>query len=207
MAYATVDELRDHLGLTNTRDQALLEARISAAEATVNRFCGRNFNPPGETAESRVFRVTDSCVFDCPYDIATAEDLVIETDIRGDGSYACTWLETDYVLDPLNGIGPDGLPGWPYRTITSIISNVGAKYFPWKLTRIPPLRITAFWGWLAVPPAINMATIFIASDMYHRKDLRMGVLGTEQFGGIRIGRDAAMASAGLLELYCVSGLP
>jgi hypothetical protein len=49
-------------------------------------------------------------------------------------------------------------------------------------------RITAVWGWAAVPTAIKQATIIQSSRLFKRLDSPLGVLGMGDLGQIRVSR-------------------
>lgn len=197
--YAQVTDLQAFLNIGITKDSDLLTSLLATACLTVDRYCRRTFTV-GAAATARLFRPTDLYSFDTQ-DIASTSGLLIDTDSGFNGTYSLRWASTDYELLPLNGIGDDGRPGWPFTTIDA----VGRYTFPVSISRLtrrpPPLKITALWGWAAVPESVKTATLYIAADLYHRKDVRLGIVGTEEFGGMRVSKDCANTSAGLLDLY------
>lgn len=48
------------------------------------------------------------------------------------------------------------------------------------------VRVTAQWGWPSVPSSVTEATILRAAYLYTRKDSPQGVLGSDQWGLIRV---------------------
>jgi hypothetical protein len=50
------------------------------------------------------------------------------------------------------------------------------------------VRVTAKWGWPAVPDTVVQATLIQASRLYRRKDSPEGVLGSAEWGTVRLGR-------------------
>jgi hypothetical protein len=94
-----------------------------------------------------------------------------------------------YELSPLNGM-LNGIP-WVYWRI----DMVGTTSLP--LYRKACVRVTAQWGWEAVPPDVKQACKIHASDTFQLKDSRMGVAGSDQFGTIVRVRDNSAVAAKL----------
>jgi len=114
-------------------------------------------------------------------DFHTTNALVVKTDAGDDGVYETTLtLNTDYVVEPLNGI-EDGI-SVPYRKIRSaswIFSSVA--------TTFPSVQVTAAWGWASVPGDVTEATLLKAARLFKRKNSPEGVLGGFQdFGAVRV---------------------
>jgi hypothetical protein len=177
-AYATVAEFKgyaDHIS-DSTDDTQITEVLLQASRA-LEHVCGRQFNKT-TTAAARVYH-PDSCGRVSPDDFHTTTDLVIKTDSAGDGTYATTLTSSDYTLQPLNGI-VDGESGWPYSTILGV--NVT---FTTGLV-IPPVQVTAQWGWNAVPTNVKVACIYLALETFKLKGAPFGVAGFGDFGPIRV---------------------
>lgn len=179
-SYATTAELKARVNeTTSTYDTALGEA-LSAVSRAIESFCGRQFNKT-TTAAARDYYPDYYNRTDID-DFHTITDLVIATDLSNDGTYETTWLTTDYQLEPLNGI-VDGVSGWPYRRIRA----VGVQRFPCVLsTARAPLRVTAQWGWTAVPAPVKEACLILAEEQYKLKDAPFGVAGFGAYGAVRV---------------------
>jgi hypothetical protein len=107
-------------------------------------------------------------------DFYTTTGLVFET---GSGS---TWDPEDLddlVLKPLNGIR-DGMSGWPYFRIEG--SGVAGP------ATEPTVRITAHWGWSAIPAPIIRATKLLAAETFKLREAPFGVAGWSDFGVVRV---------------------
>lgn len=181
-SYATLAEIRSRVGITDasaTSEDTKLTEALSAASRGIEAMAHRQFNV-ASSATARLF-YPDSYCHTKVYDISTTTDLVIKTDTAGDGTFATTWLTTDYQLEPLDGI-VDGQSGWPYWTIRA----VGTQRFicAWPGQRAP-LQVTATWGWTAVPAPVKEATLILAEEIYSLKNTPFGVGGYGQFGIIR----------------------
>ncbi|MGP4083159.1 phage gp6-like head-tail connector protein [Streptomyces sp. KR55] len=161
----------------STRD-ALLTAAIAAASRGIDRNCGRRFYLDG-SASARVFnpelRVVayetgQLLIVD---DIGSATGLVVETGDVG-GTYSAI---TDYETWPENALSR-GLP------ITGLVRYSGT----WGTTGTARVRVTARWGWPAVPEEVTQAAILQALRLFKRKDSPEGVLGSAEWGAVRVGR-------------------
>ncbi|GGS87638.1 hypothetical protein GCM10010156_52690 [Planobispora rosea] len=175
MAYIELATLKTALGVTDTARDALLQQAIAAAASSINERCGRTFGRTG-MASLRLFRpygratrtaCGESLVVD---DIATDAGLVVEV---GDGT---AWTEVHasrLETEPDNALAK----GRPVTALT-------LRYSWWSLYR--QVRVTAEWGWPAVPDGIAQATLIQASRLYRRKDSPEGVAGSSEWGLIRL---------------------
>lgn len=180
-SYATTDELRTQL--SDDRDvlsDDLLNRALNAASRAIDRYCGRKFWQDS-TATARRYRPSDPAIA-WVHDISTTTGLVIATDSTGDGSYATTWATTDYDLEPLDTDMDGEAYAW-WRIVP-----VDRYTFP-TAGRRPPLRVTAKWGWSAVPDDINEACVLRAAGLFKRKDSPHGITGFDGFGAVRVTRD------------------
>lgn len=177
--YCAVTDIRDHLGDAGAKlDQDLIERAISTASRSIDRFCGRRFWKDA-TPVARLFRPRNDD-FVIVNDIATATGLLVATD-DGDGTYATSWtIDTDFILEPNNAdIAEDGAHPW------WIVQSTGARLFPVDTLR-PSLRVTAVWGWSAIPDDVVEATILLAVRTLRLKDAPFGVFGDSQMGAMRV---------------------
>ncbi|MFJ6645773.1 head-tail connector protein [Streptomyces sp. NPDC091290] len=170
--YVTLEELKAHLGVEaddTSRDVLLNRARVSASRS-IDKTTGRRFwldadpvqrvfNPRG-----RVVREDDGDLF-LVDDIGDLEGLTVET---GSGS---SWSAvTDYETSPDNALA-DGKP------IDGLLRPLGT----WG-SATARLRVTAKFGWPAVPDAVAEAALIQASRLYKRKDSPEGIIGSAEWG-------------------------
>lgn len=178
-SYATVTELNDYIALTKPSDNlANLEEALETASREIDRYCERQFNK-ADTASERLYR-PKGCKVVTIDDFYTTDSLVIETSSGYSGDFNVVWETTNYELEPLNGI-VNGELGWPYFRIRA----VGSRSFPAVSDRAS-LRVTAKWGWSAVPAPVKRATLVIASEMFKLKDAPFGVAGYGEYGPVRV---------------------
>lgn len=176
--YATLAQLRTHLGDDgNTQSQELLERAINATSRAIDKLCGRRFwQDP--TVQTRVYRPEDSDVA-WVNDISTRTGLIIKTDSAADGTYATTWASTDYELQPLNADADGQAYAW-WR-----VHAVDRYLFPLS-GKVPPLQITAKFGWSAIPDEVEEACLLRAASIFKRKESIDGVTGFADIGVVRI---------------------
>lgn len=185
--YATLADLKNYLSMQEDDrfDPSLTQALESVSDE-IEQHCNRQFNKQ-VGATPREFEIENyrQVVID---DLWTTTDLVIETSSTG-VSYDTTWSLTDYELHPLNGV-VSGQPGWPYNKV--VPRSTGIR----RLVRGTRLRVTAQWGWAAVPAPVKQACLIMAGATFQIKDAPFGVAGSDQWGSIRV-KDNTMAQAKL----------
>lgn len=173
--YTTTSDLADYLGIDDADDDGALASAITAASRGIDAWCGRTFGKDAN-ASARVYRPDNQWVA-CVHDFWDSATCIVKTDGGGTGSYTETWtLNTDYVLEPLDGVY-DGQSGWPYYRIVA----VGSRYFHTYGPR-PRLQVTAKWGWAAVPGDVEQACKIKAARLFRRKDAPEGAGGFETGG-------------------------
>ncbi|MGW2511273.1 phage gp6-like head-tail connector protein [Streptomyces scopuliridis] len=175
--YATRAALKLRLNIEvddTTRDE-LLDGALAAATRGIDTTTGRRFwlDP---TPAVRTFRTAGRTVRDAEGaerllldDMGAAPDLV-ETGTAG--SWATV---TDYDTAPDNALTRG-------RPITALSRPAGG----WSGG--PRARVTARWGWPAVPDEIAEATLIQAARLYRRKDSPEGVTGSAEWGVVRLSR-------------------
>lgn len=182
--YATVQELRDHLGDGSSNlTAALLERAINASSRAIDKHCGRRFWLDTSTAErTYVMGCADSVYVD---DIGSRTGVVVK--IGSDGSTFPTTLTvgTDYVLEPRNAdkFASSSFDAYAFNEIRFVGSRPTAD--PLR----PTLQVTARHGWSAVPDEVSQACLLKAASLFKRKDAPFGVAGFGDFGPVRITRN------------------
>lgn len=184
--YLTRQELKSYMGLEGTSDDPLVDDAISSASREMERHCHRQFNDAGVASARRYFATRcDEIAVD---DFWTDTGFVLEIDVNGDGTWTVV-PATEYQLTPLDRMR-DGAP-WVYWKI----EMVGSTQLP--VRRRASVRVTARWGWEAVPADVKQAARMLASDTFQVKDARMGVAGSDQFGTIVRVRSNSLVEAKL----------
>jgi hypothetical protein len=163
--YATVPDLKSTLGLTDTSLDSQLADCLDTASRWIDQHCDRVFYAQ-TTATARLFRPRDAYCVEVD-DFWTTTGLVLETD-GGDGTYSTTWTAADYVLEPSN---PS--TGWPQNKVAAVNLSFTSH-------RRPTVRLTAKWGWPAVPTPVKQACMIIATETL--KLAREAPFGVANFG-------------------------
>jgi hypothetical protein len=182
--YVTVDELRAYTKDVGNLDESLYSDAIEAASREIDGMCGRYFSQDAAVSAQYFWPTSYTCV---PVDdISTTTGLLVDVDINGNGSYSQSWtLNTDFYLEPVNQ-NQGGIVGWPY---TELRSTLQSKFFPTAQQYLyvrPTVRVTARWGWAAVPAAVKQATKVAATKLYKLSDAPFGVAGFDAFGAVRV---------------------
>lgn len=175
--YAELSVLKEMLAVEaddTTRD-TLLSKALTAASRSIDRACGRRFYLDA-AASARTYNPMGKVVYDAVgarllIDDAGAAPVLVET---GSGSSFTAF--TDYETGPDNAI----VRG---RAITSLLSP--SSNWGRGTARV---RVTARWGWPAVPEEIEQATLLQASRLFKRKDSPEGVTGSAEWGVVRLSR-------------------
>jgi hypothetical protein len=173
--YATLLDVKNALRITDSLDDSLLETAIESASRMVDGFTARTFTNAGTAV--RNFAATDgiNLIIDDAIDVIE----VASTDEIG--STYTIWKPTDYQLEPLND-RVDGLYS-PYTGIRAVGD------FTWPVVDQQALvRITAVYGFPAIPVAVKQATIIQASRLFKRLDSPLGVAGFGDMGAVRVSR-------------------
>jgi hypothetical protein len=176
--YCEVEDLREFARISHSNDDVRLGLAIAASSRAVDRAAGRGRTPGRQFG---VLTVAAARYYTARYDarsarwgveiddLMTTTDLVVAVDSDGDETYGTT--VTDYSLTPRNAAA-DGEP-WTGLTFGSDVTVP---------TGNSAVRVTALWGWSAVPPAIEQATLLQASRLLIRRDSPYGVAGSPEAG-------------------------
>ena len=156
MAYCTLAQIRQHLGLGDTEnsDDALLTSIITRAQAFIDAHCHRTFEASSDTTRT-LDAIND---VDGPM-LWLGEDLcAITSVINGDADVLTT---SEYVTEPRNTT--------PYYAITiRSDSNLAWTYSTYYENAI---SIVGRWAYSTTAPAdIVQACIMLATWLYRQKD-------------------------------------
>lgn len=176
--YVTRDELKAHLEIPDddTSRDALLDRVLKSASRGIDRATGRRFWLD-EAATTRTYRLPGRIVCETDGDVLLVDDigdaagLVVET-----GSGATFAAFTGYETAPDNALA-DGYP------ITGLLRVSGT----WG-TSSTRVRVTARFGWPTVPDDVAEACLIQASRLFKRKDSPEGVMGSSEWGVVRLSR-------------------
>lgn len=179
--YASLAELKAFItmdGAVIDRDD-LLTIALDDAHDTLEGDCGRRFYLDA-AASAREFDPLDRVIEDrgrqflLVDDIGSLTDFAVATGSSG-GTFTAVTGTVEY--RPENAL----VRG---RAITSLMTPTGL----WPTDPFTRVRVTARWGWPAVPPRVKAATLLSASRYYARRNSPQGVVGTADWGQITVRR-------------------
>jgi hypothetical protein len=181
--YITTTNFKSRFGITTSGDDARIAAHVTAASLWVDSYCGRQFGP-GTAGVTRYFE-PDSWGLVRVDDCHTITEVAIDT--TDDGTYSTILaLGTDYSTLPRNGVGPNGQSGWP---ITQLEATRRTYWFPMSNWRPLSVKVTATFGWAAIPTDVIEATYLLAHRLYFEVDVPSGNSpGSLEFGGVPLRR-------------------
>lgn len=188
-SYIDLADLKDYMSIQGTSYDTRMTSVCAAVSREIEAWCHRQFNQAG-TVSSRVYNPT-SYTLTMVDDFFTTTGLVIETDDHCDGTFSTAWTAADYQLEPLNGIR-NAVPGWPFWSIQAV--GFSRRF---TSARRANVRVTANWGWAAIPDLVKEAALMLAADTFQTKDSRFGVAGSDQFGNVTRVRDNVVAQSKL----------
>lgn len=177
MAYVTLEELRAQVQLGDDQSHdGRLQIALDAAEGAIDSYCHRSFstvNPDLDLATSRVYT-------------ARSRSRVIIHDLAALDQVAGRAASTE----PYETVEADAVGLWPAHAAVE-----GRPYT--ELRRVSgvwlgghaAVRVTGWFGWLAVPAVVKQATLLQASRFFQRRSAQFGVApvpGLEGGGGMRL---------------------
>jgi hypothetical protein len=176
--YTTPAVVKGMIGKTtdDDRDDLIIQA-IAAASRMIDQRCGRRFYADA-TATARTFTAHDRLLT-----VGDTQSLRVDDYLASAGatvetktSFTGTWT-TVTGWEP----GPDNADaaGMPWTEIAYQAGWAG------DTTKV---RVTARWGWPAIPDAVAQAAALLAARLYQSKDSPNGVLGSADWGAIRVSR-------------------
>lgn len=178
--YATLAELKAHLRITDTNDDAALTLCLEAASRAIDQFANRPFGLTG-SAIQRLYTWHGDCVDGHQAvqidDLMTTVGLVVTADTAGTFTYSTTLVvNTDFDLYPFNAIA-DGVP------FTHIVRR-DTSVLPWPAPqgRVRAFSVVGNWGWTTVPSAVEVATLIQAARFFVRRDSPYGIAGSPDLG-------------------------
>lgn len=176
--YASLDDLKESMKITdNDRDRALAR-NLAAASRSIDMTTGRRFwLDPSPVA--RVINPKGRVTLDedgwhlLTKDIGDVDTLVVEVGRAG----AWTDITAQVEAEPTDAL--DEL-----RPVTSLL-HIGGR---WPSGGGERARITTRWGWPAISSDVEQATLIQASRLAKRKDSPEGILGSAEWGVVRLTR-------------------
>lgn len=179
--YATLAEVKQAARIPDDIDDQLLELSIESASREIDSYTERVFFSFGTDTRVYVPRRSNLVETDDIISVTT-----LKTSSDGDGVFDLTFTESDFQLEPLNGLA-GGI-----ETPFTHVRAVGDFFFPVFQPRDIPsgratVQITGVFGFAAIPIAIKQATVLASLRAFKRYESPTGVLGFSDMGVVRIG--------------------
>jgi Phage gp6-like head-tail connector protein len=168
MGYTDLPALKNRLGIVDTQDDVQLNLAIDTASAAINRYTGRFF---GQVTGVQAHRNSDIQMVHVP-DLVSVSS--IDVDTTGDGTFDTHWPSSWYRLEPFNALTEHGDEPWPYTRIRALAFGGGGGIWPvytFPLSNPDRVRVTAVWGWPAVPTLIGACCLQLSVDTFKAKDM------------------------------------
>jgi hypothetical protein len=166
-AYCSLSDVKAYLAISETTDDALIEAAIEAAHAAVDNYCGTSFGIEDDTTEYFNYRESS----DPPRKGLSLgrKRLAAMTTAQVGGNDV-----TDYVITkgaPIHTIILPRSSGYSWASINDVDIDEG-------------IAITGKWGYsTSVPAPVKQATIIWSAFIYRLKDVQFdGTLATATNG-------------------------
>ena len=179
--YVDKTDLKTYIGLSGSGQDTNIDNAINSASRLIDKICGRHFWQDDAVTEKYYTPINHYYVE--VDDISTTTGLIVQLDTTDDGAYDKTiTLDTDFVLKPFNP-QVHKISSTTYyfpQTELNILTTRSDETF--DPTIIKNIKITAKFGWSAVPEAISQATLIQATRLWKRKDTPFNVFGNEQTG-------------------------
>lgn len=180
--YISPDQLRDYIGSETNNNQGVANAVCTVASRAIDGMANRYFYQ--DATVTTAYYWPDDFYCTQTDDISTTTGLIVATDDAADGTYSTVWtLNTDYFLEPVNQT-QGGIRGWPYTQLTVTRSRYFYQRTPYY--RRPLVKVTARFGWSAVPDAVTQATLVAAARLFKMKDAPDGFIGLAGWGPVMV---------------------
>lgn len=154
MAYATIDDLREYLGLVESDHDALLGRLLDSAQAYIDAYTGRTFEASADSTRTLdAIKDVEGRLLWLGGDLCA-----ITTVTNGDAVVVAT---NEYTTEPRNY--------GPYYALKLLASSGKA----WTYTTDPEdaISIAGKWAYsLTAPDDISQATIRLAGWLYRQRD-------------------------------------
>ena len=197
--YAILDQLKEQMRIpvNDLTDDARLELAIAAASRQTDGHTGRRFWQDA-TVKVREYSADDpTCLL--VDDISTATGLIVQLDDNQDGVYETTLtINTDFRLYPWNAAAE--VPAWPFTELRLAVH--AGSYFP-MVEGSPTVKVTARFGWPAVPDDVTKACLVQAGQLFKSDDAAFGAVQFAESGvALRVLNRLHPIAEALLEPFC-----
>lgn len=155
--YTTLDLLRNDLRIptADTTRDARLTGLIAAASRVIDDHCSRRFWAD-TAATARVFRTRDRVVDDVDGQLLLVDDIADDTGLLVEAANTTTWTT---LTDAVDTTPDNALTRW--QPVTGLRLETPTRWSAWRR-----IRVTAVWGWPAVPDPVGRVCLVMAARMH-----------------------------------------
>lgn len=162
MAYTTIAQVINYLGVDEEGDHVLLANLISRAQEAIDSYTGRTFEAETQT---RYFEIED--LADNRFILLMDRDLLTITTLTNGDSSGTAIPNTEYWLTDASG---RRLPEGPYHAIRLKIDST----YSWEFDTDYQVSVAGTWGYSTTAPAdIAHACIRLTGYYYAQKDAQV----------------------------------
>jgi hypothetical protein len=181
--YATLAQLKERLNIpaVDTDRDGELTAVLAATGEDITERCGHRTFTLSSTASARQMTTSGNTVAEpdgeillLPWDIGSLVGLQVHI-----GSARAGWTDITTLIDPWPVDAPD--KSWPWTQLL----YVGGK---WPSGSAGQAKVTAVWGWPAVPAKVPQAELLMAARLWGRRESPQGIIGSAEWGAMRVNR-------------------
>lgn len=205
MAYASIEMFKAYLRIPESDeiDDAELTRALATASTEVDQICSRTFTPPAVDPVTRFsYPIFDRKISRWVVPIADLFDLTdmtVDTWTAANDDWTTDVPVADLRFRPLNA----AVQGEPYE---AFILPGGASFPSVQDTTESLVKVTARFGWPAVPAQVEEATLIQAARVFKRRDATFGIVsdpaGTESARlKSLVDVDAVLALQGLVKQW------
>lgn len=174
--YVTLAELKSYLRISDLTDDAELDLIRETASRAIDQATNRQFGQV-DVAEERFY----TACFDTRRrrwvvqieDVQDTTGLLIDLDNANDGTFSTNLPAAEVQLHPFNSAEKD-------EPFERFIVRHDASAFPVRGEGL--VRVTALFGWSAIPDTIKAATLLQANRFNERRNAPFGVAGSPDTG-------------------------
>lgn len=175
--YATLALLKSSLKVTDTDRDDLLQQALTAGARGIDAHTGRRFwLDPAPTA--RVINPRGAVVCDDDGERLLVDDIGVTAGMVVEVGRGASW--TDVTADVETEPTDAAAKGEP---VTSLL-RINGSWPRWR----DRVRITVRWGWPAIPEVVEQANLIQSGRLFKRKDSPEGVIGSAEWGVVRLAR-------------------
>lgn len=201
-AYGTAADIKAELPITDASWDTKIDVAGNAAARQIDGHTGwpHGFWQDASVVDREFYASDSKCVY-VPEGISTTTGLIVKTDTGDDGTYATTLtIATNFIVRPVNAA--DQVPVEPFTEIR-LVDYLGSYFPTWGSGR-PGVKVTAKFGWPAVPDDVKKAWILQTVYLIKAPDAVFGAiqLGEGGFATRLRGGGLNPTAEALLEKFC-----